>query len=142
MPTEPYYPCSAGCANCPRRAQCAETTDLEHFLLENPTRGTLRIQAFRGPQTFPVPGLAVTVSHAFPDGSEYVFYTGTTDESGLIRSISLPAPERESSLKPDQPHPDAAYIIRAQIDGLAPMAFSVAIFPEIETVQPIQLRLE
>ena len=94
MPTESYYPCSAGCANCPRRQQCAVSSPLEVFLQENPYRGLLRIQAFRGPQTFPVQGVAVTVSHAFSDGSEYVFFTGTTDESGIIDAISLrrPAP--------------------------------------------------
>ena len=142
MPTESYYPCSAGCANCPRRRQCAVSSPLEVFLQENPYRGLLRIQAFRGPQTFPVQGVAVTVSHAFSDGSEYVFFTGTTDESGIIDAISLPAPARANSMSPDQPNPDAVYIVRAQADGFVPMEALVDIFQDIQTVQPVQLRLE
>ena len=143
MQPDAYYGCSAGCANCPRRLQClaAAETPLEVFLRENPDQGILRIQAFRGPQTYPMEGVEVTVSHAFADGTEHVFYTGSTDESGLIDPIPLPAPARANSLKPEQANPDAVYTVRVEADGFLPFEATVDIFQGIKTIQPIQLQL-
>ena len=163
---EPDTPlqCSGGCANCPRRKQCAaaapqpvepttpaappttpatppaapvapssENAALEDFLKENPSHGVLRVQAFRGNQAIPVKGVDVTVSWRLRDGTNYVFYTGTTDESGLVDAIALPAPERQQS--------DAAYQLVARHPEFETVTATVNIFPGIKTVQPVQLQL-
>ena len=171
---EPDTPlqCSGGCANCPRRKQCAaaapqpvepttpaappttpatppaapvapssENAALEDFLKENPSHGVLRVQAFRGNQAIPVKGVDVTVSRRLRDGTNYVFYTGTTDESGLVDAIALPAPERQQSVEPGEPHPDAAYQLVACHPEFETVTATVNIFPGIKTVQPVQLQL-
>ena len=171
---EPDTPlqCSGGCANCPRRKQCAaaapqpvepttpaappttpatppaapvapssENAALEDFLKENPSRGVLRVQAFRGNQAIPVKGVDVTVSRRLRDGTNYVFYTGTTDESGLVDAIALPASERQQSVEPGEPHPDAAYQLVARHPEFETVTATVNIFPGIKTVQPVQLQL-
>ncbi len=143
MQMETYAGCGAGCAGCPRRQLCfGRETPLEAFERDNPGQGTLRIQAFRGPQTLPVEGVQVVVSHTFADGTSHIYFTGVTDESGLIDSISLPAPALSQSLHPGDAHPSAVYTVRSKADGFVPMENTVDIFQGIKTVQPLQLRLE
>lgn len=63
----------------------------QEFLNQNPAKGTLKIQAFTARQALPVPGVHVIVSKRIGD-ENHVFFEGTTDESGLIDDITLPAP--------------------------------------------------
>lgn len=157
--------CSGGCANCPRMRQCGAAVPppaepvvaasapvpmpastgngaLDIFLRENPSHGILRIQAFRGNQAIPVKGVQVTVSHRLSDGTNYVVYSGVTDESGLVDAITLPAPVRQQSVEPGKPHPDADYDVTAQLPGFETVKAIVNIFPGIKTVQPVQLQLQ
>ena len=152
MNMEPYYGCSGGCAHCPRMRQCQGTgtpaevpaqepgkMSLEQFLRENPDQGILRIQAFRGPQSIPVEGVKVTVSRQL-DGGEHVFFAGTTDNSGLIDPIVLPAPARSQSLRPDDANPSATYTVRAEHPQFQPQEITVNLYQGIKTVQPLQLK--
>ena len=143
MQEETFRGCSGGCATCPRMHQCmAAQTPLDAFLRANPDRGVLRIQAFRGPQSIPVAGVPVTVRRNFDDGSSHVFYQGTTDESGLIDPIVLPAPDRRQSLSPGNANPSATYTVQAEVPGFEPVDVTVDLYPGIKTVQPIQLQLK
>lgn len=159
MELEAPLQCGGGCANCPRMKQCgaaaAEKTAavfapaepssgnaaLDDFLRANPKQGVLRVQAFRGNQAIPVAGVDVQVSRKLGDGTEYVFYTGTTDESGLMDAITLPAPDLSQSVQPDELYPDASYQLTAVHPEFVPVTVSVDIFPGIKTVQPVQLQL-
>lgn len=165
MELETPLQCSGGCANCPRMRQCGAAVPppaepvvpasapattpastgngaLDIFLRENPSRGILRIQAFRGNQAIPVKGVQVTVSHRLSDGTNYVFYSGVTDESGLVDAITLPAPVLQQSVEQGEPHPDADYDVTAQLPGFETVKAIVNIFPGIKTVQPVQLQLQ
>ena len=143
MQEETFRGCSGGCANCPRMQQCmASQTPLEAFLRANPDRGILRIQAFRGPQSIPVEGVKVTVRRDFDDGTSHVFYEGTTDESGLIDPIALPAPDRSQSLSPGDANPSATYLVRAEHPDFETVDATVDLYPGIKTVQPIQQQLK
>lgn len=143
MQEETFRGCSGGCATCPRMQQCmASQSPLDAFLRANPDRGVLRIQAFRGNQSIPVKGVQVTVRRDFDDGSSHVFYQGTTDESGLIDPISLPAPDRSQSLVPGDDNPSATYTVRAELAGFEPVESTVDLYQGIKTVQPIQLQLK
>lgn len=156
MQTNSYYGCSGGCANCPRMRQCRGAAQkpveqrpveqkpdaqLEAFLRENPDQGVLRIQAFRGPQSIPMENVRVTVSRKFGD-EDHVFFEGTTDRSGLIDPIKLPAPARSQSLSPGDANPSATYTVRAELPGFTPQETVVDIYQGIKTVQPVQLRME
>ena len=143
MQEETFRGCSGGCANCPRMQQCmAAGTSLDAFLRANPDRGVLRIQAFRGNQSIPVQGVHVTVRRSFPDGTSHVFYEGTTDESGLIDPIVLPAPDRRQSLSPGIDNPSATYEVLAELAGFEPVKSTVDLYQGIKTVQPIQLQVK
>ena len=143
MQEETFRGCSGGCANCPRMQQCmAAQSPLDAFLRANPDRGVLRIQAFRGNQSIPVEGVHVTVRRTFDVGTSHVFYEGTTDESGLIDPISLPAPDRAQSLSPGDANPSATYEVLAEHPEFQPVTVTVDLYQGIKTVQPIQLQLK
>jgi hypothetical protein len=74
-----------------------EYADHEGFINENSRKGILKIQAYRGQMAYPVPSVRVVISKRFLDG-EYVFFSGLTDENGIIDGIELPAPPRDNSL--------------------------------------------
>ena len=104
MESDTPLQCSGGCANCPRRKQCAaapqpveptapaappttpttppaaptapssENAALEDFLKENPSRSVLRVQAFRGNQAIPVQGVDVP-SAASCGTAQIMFFT-------------------------------------------------------------------
>ena len=62
------------------------------FISENPSRGSLRIRAYTASGAIPVKGLKIIVSTEY-DNNNIIFFEGTTNESGLIEKISLPAPK-------------------------------------------------
>lgn len=87
-------------------------------------------------------GVHVTVRRSFPDGTSHVFYEGTTDESGLIDPIVLPAPDRSQSLSPGVDNPSATYEVLAKLAGFEPVESTVDLYQGIKTVQPIQLQVK
>lgn len=156
MYQEPYYGCGNGCANCPRRAACtaapsqspaaadaapAADGSLDAFLRANPDTGTVRIQAFRGNQAIPVENVRITVSRRIGD-QDHTFFVGTTDASGILDPIALPAPSRALSQAPGDPRPYAVYDLRAEHPLFAPLVTTVEVFQNVKTVQPVQLRLK
>ncbi len=111
------------------------------FLAENPYRGYLKIQAFRGNQAFPVPDVQVRISRRFTDG-ERTFFEGTTDENGIINGIELPAPSRDDSLSPDGPITTAVYDLSAQHPLYQSMYSELEIYEGITAIQPLRLQLK
>ena len=111
----------------------------EEFLNQNPAKGTLKIQAFTARQAIPVPGVHVIVSKRIGD-ENHIFFEGTTDESGLIDNITLPAPMRSSSETPFQPHPFALYDIQTDHPSYLQQDLRYgAIFEGIKSIQPVDL---
>lgn len=111
------------------------------FLEKNPFTGTLKVQAFRGNQAFPVPDVQVRVSRGFRDG-ERLFFEGATDENGIIDGITLPAPSRENSLSPDGPLTTAVYDLSAQHPLYQSRSVQLAIYEGITAIQPLRLLLK
>ena len=68
-----------------------ESEAFKEFIKNNPSKGYLNIRAYAANQAIPVSGLKVIVSKDI-DNNKVIFYEGLTDNSGLINSISLPAP--------------------------------------------------
>lgn len=111
----------------------------EEFLNQNPGKGTLKIQAFTARQALPVPGVHIIVSKRIGD-EDHIFFEGTTDESGLIDNIVLPAPLRGSSEKPFQPHPFALYDIHADHPSYRQQDLrQAAVFDGVKSIQPVDL---
>lgn len=119
----------------------AQPLTYAEFLQKNPYSGFLKIQAFRGNQAFPVPGVQVRISRDFADG-ERVFFTGTTNANGIIDGIELPAPSRDDSLTPDGPISTAVYNLTAVHPQYHTIAVPLEAYEGITAIQPLRMMLK
>ena len=67
------------------------TTTYKEYMSKNKSYGYLNIRAYAASLAIPIKGLNVVVFKNL-DNKKVVFYSGTTDESGIIEKISLPTP--------------------------------------------------
>ena len=68
-----------------------KTTTYKEFMNKNASYGYLNIRAYAASKAIPIKGLKVVVSKVLSN-NKVVFYSGVTDESGAIESITLPTP--------------------------------------------------
>lgn len=64
----------------------------QDFLSNNPSRGYLNIRAYAASQAIPISGLRILVSTNI-DNNKVIFFEGSTNSSGIIGGIALPAPK-------------------------------------------------
>ena len=67
------------------------TTTYKEFINQNKSYGYLNIRAYAASLAIPIKGLNVVVFKNL-DNKKVVFFSGTTDESGIIEKITLPTP--------------------------------------------------
>ena len=67
--------------------------EFQKFLEENPGRGFLKVRATSANDAVPVEGVNVIVSKKIGDNN-VIFFSGQTDESGMINGIVLPTPKK------------------------------------------------
>lgn len=72
------------------------SSSYQQFLKDNPSRGYLNIRAYAANQAVPISGLKVVVSTNIGN-DKVIFFEGSTNSSGIIGGIALPAPR----LNPD-----------------------------------------
>ena len=114
----------------------------ESFRQRNTKTGLLRVQAFSGPQTVPVPDADVLVTRSFIDGTRR-FAAGKTDRSGILDGLVLPAPESTLSQQPGTVRPYALYDIRVSHPNYRTEIYrDVPIFDGIKSIQPVQFLSE
>lgn len=109
----------------------------QKFLKDNSSVGYLKIRAYAASEAIPIMGLKVIVSKEI-DNKDIVFFEGTTDESGVIEKITLPAPplKLNNLTAPDK----ATYKITAIYDqDNFKEIFNVNIYEEIWVMQNIVL---
>lgn len=63
----------------------------ENFIKKNSGKGNLKVHAYAASEALPVSGLRIIVSTSI-EGEKVIFFDGKTDASGMIESLSLPAP--------------------------------------------------
>ena len=131
---------SAVTASANEPADDGEYANYESFVAENSRSGRLKIQANRGQMAYPVPGVRIIISKRFADG-EYTFFSGLTDENGIIDNIELPAPPRDNSLNFIMPDKAAVYQLRTLNPEHDDVDRQIEIFEGIKTVQPLSLTL-
>ena len=68
------------------------TAVYQKFISDNSGQGYLRIRAYAASQALPISGLKIVVSKNI-DNNDVIFFEGTTNESGVIERIVLPAPK-------------------------------------------------
>ncbi len=112
-----------------------EELSYQEFLKQNLGVGTLKIQTLIGNTYFPIKNVKIEVYKIF-NHEKKVFYTGYTEESGLIDSISLPTPIRRtdylngsSTYQIEATHPDYQTVL---IDN-------VSIYDGIKSIQKIEM---
>lgn len=128
----------AGAGRDPLQTFPPEQNTYDVFRQINQKTGFLRIQAFAGQQTVPVKGASVLVTHDFTDGPRR-FASGTTDESGVLDGIVLPAPDAALAQTPTGEMPYALYDIRvSHPDYRTEIYKQVPIFPDVKSIQPVQ----
>ncbi len=69
-----------------------DTDTFREFIKNNPAKGNLRIRAYAASGAIPISGVNIVISTIVNDNTRIIFYEGTTNESGIIEKISLPAP--------------------------------------------------
>ena len=122
--------------------QTAESTaadPIRRFLTENPAFGTLIFQVTGGQGAFPVAGATVTISKPL-DERLGISVAVTTDESGKTPPLSLPAPSKELSQKPNNGIVYATY--QAEISApnhVTTKIRDLPVFEGITTIQPVNL---
>ena len=112
----------------------------DEFIAENNKTGMLKIQAYRGNQSVPEAGVTVRISKEIGDG-DYIFFEGMTDGSGIIESIVLPAPPRDTTLEYGRPDKTAVYVLEAEKEGFLPIRRDVEMFEGVKTIQPLRMNL-
>lgn len=123
------------------QAPSAEQT-YQEFVERNPDTGTLKVQAFGAQMAVPLSDISVIVKKNFSD-SERVFFEGTTDSSGIIDNIPLPAPPKNLSERPEPSAPPfSVYQFSAShpVYGLEYPQF-IQIFSGIKSIQPVRFNL-
>ena len=89
---------------------------------------------------YPVPSVRIVITKKFADG-ERTFFSGITDENGMIDSIELPAPPRGNSLDFLLPDKTATYILRTINSQYEDIEREIEIFEGIKTIQPLSMNL-
>jgi len=109
----------------------------QNYLKDNSSVGYLKIRAYAANEAIPIMGLKVIVSKEI-DNQDIIFFEGTTDESGMIEKIALPAPKLNSNnlIAPDK----ATYKVTATYDqDNFKEIFNINIYEEIWVMQNIVL---
>ena len=111
---------------------------IEDFMADNNREGLLKIQAFRGQQAIPLEGVSVIISKRIGD-TDYIFFEGETNESGIIDGIILPAPPSSNSTEYGKKDRAAFYDVLAEKSRFDPIHRKIEVFSDIRTIQPLQM---
>lgn len=117
-----------------------EYASLQEYMDVNDRRGTLQFRAYTARGALPVSDARIVVSKDI-GGKKHVFYTLTTDSSGLTQVISLPAPPKELSETPDSPiRPFALYDAEVTAAGYNEVIIrDLPVFEGVTSVQRVAL---
>jgi len=99
------------------------------FIKENSGIGKLKIRAYAASEALPVSGLNIVVSSIIFN-KKIIFYMGSTDTSGVIPTIELPAPKLLSNL-------EIPKTIKYDIEVVGGSTFSINMYDGICVVQNI-----
>lgn len=118
----------------------AQIEPITWFRSAHPEQGSLRVQVSAAQGIFPIPGAAVEVYRDFGPLRE-IFYSGTTDASGIADRILLPALPVGLGLSSDTAGiSGTAYEVSvSHPDYREPDRQQVLIFPRIESVLSVTL---
>ena len=117
-----------------------EYSSLQEYTDVNNRRGMLQFRAYTARGALPVMGARIIVSK-YIGGKKHVFYSLTTNDSGLTQVSSLPAPPKELSETPDSPiQPYALYDAEITAPGYNEVVIrDLPVFEGVLSVQRVPL---
>ena len=68
----------------------------QDFIKDNPTSGYLKIRAYAASEALPISNMQVEISKTIGD-NKIIFFSGITDNSGMIERVTLPTPRLDVS---------------------------------------------
>lgn len=102
-------------------------------------RGYLRVKTTTGRGCIPLENVQVTVS-CYKNGEYHLAGSFLTDSSGQTEIITLQAPPKSNSEKPDIRYPSALYDVSIKADGYYDVnSRDVPVFEEITSLQNVDL---
>lgn len=111
------------------------------FVKENTGVGLLKIQVFTANQAFPLEGVNIVISRVI-DGDKVIFFTGTTDSSGIIDNINLPTKASKADVLSPEDIIYTNYDVSAEYSkNNAVQDYTVAVFDDIKVIQPIKFAI-
>ena len=101
--------------------------------------GFLKVEVRTADNSMPVPNAAVTVVKKGENGDELIF-SGSTDESGSVKKIKLPAPPNTKRVLPESFQNYAVYTVSVYSDGYyRAVSSDVPVFGGITSIQRFNL---
>lgn len=116
-----------------------KSQDYFDFIEENSGEGLLKVQAFTANQAYPLEGVNIEV---FKDinGQNVLFFSGVTDDSGIIDNIALPA---KPAVVDVNSLDDIVYtnynLVATYPKSNVKRQFEIAIFDNLKVIQPIRI---
>ena len=100
-------------------------------------QGTIIVEAKQADRPLPVANVQVTVTSQETGET----YSLVTDISGRTPALTVPAPPKEASLRPETAQSAfSRYTVAVAADGFAPVRIvGVQVFPDIESIVPVRM---
>lgn len=113
--------------------------EYQTFIKDNPSTGTLKVQAFTTDQAIPIPNTQVFITKDI-GGINVLFFEGITNMSGIIDNIVLPAPSGEYDVeKYEVPKYTTYDIIVSNALYKALKQYQIAMFGDVKVLQYIKM---
>jgi hypothetical protein len=113
--------------------------DYYDFIGENSEVGTLKIQAYTANQAFPLEGVIIEVFKEI-NGKNVLFFSGTTDSSGIVDNIVLPTkPGKDEVISPDDIVYAEYVLVATYPKSNVRREYEIAIFDNLKIIQPIRI---
>lgn len=108
------------------------------FIEENAGEGTLKVQAFVANQAFPLEDINIKVYKNIGN-DKVIFFESTTDSSGIIDDIKLPAKLAKEDIEQASDILYTNYEIEAENpESKEKKDYEIAVFSDLKIIQPIR----
>lgn len=109
------------------------------FALENSKTGILKVQVSGANQAFPLSDVEVEIWKEI-NGDKVVFFKGTTDNSGIIDNIILPAKPSKKDVEEASDIIYTSYILTITYPkNNVTKSYEIGIFDDLKVIQPIRI---
>ena len=111
------------------------SAEYQEFLKDNPSLGYLNIRAYAASQAIPISGIKVAVSTTIGN-DKVIFFEGSTNQSGVIGGIALPAPKLDPN-NLDKPNKTTYEIEATYLPDNLTKTYRVNMYENISAIQNI-----